>query len=65
MEETSRTNGTSLLTFLASTHFIIHVYTMLFPVLILPIQDELGITLVQASLLASVPSSSWCPVASH
>jgi len=55
MVQSPRTNGRSLLAFLASTHFMIHVYTMLFPVLILPIQEELGITLVQASLLASVP----------
>jgi NNP family nitrate/nitrite transporter-like MFS transporter len=55
MEEATNINGNSLLAFLASTHFMIHVYTMLFPVLILPIQEELGITLVQASLLASVP----------
>lgn len=45
MVQSPRTNGRSLLAFLASTHFMIHVYTMLFPVLILPIQEELGITL--------------------
>ena len=55
MERTTEVNGRSILAFLASTHFMIHVYTMLFPVLILPIQEELGVTLVQASLLASVP----------
>lgn len=41
--------------YLASSHFIIHVYTMLLPVLLLPFQDELGISLVQLSLLASIP----------
>ena len=43
------------LSYLASSHFIIHVYTMLLPVLLLPFQDELGISLVQLSLLASIP----------
>ena len=43
------------LSFLTSTHFIIHVYTMLLPVLLLPLQDELGVGLVQLSLLSSIP----------
>ncbi|HEX9913423.1 MAG TPA: MFS transporter [Candidatus Bathyarchaeia archaeon] len=47
--------GASYLFFLASTHFVIHVYTMLLPVLLLPLQEELGVSLVQLSLLASVP----------
>jgi FSR family fosmidomycin resistance protein-like MFS transporter len=48
-------NNTRYLGFLASSHFIIHVYTMLLPVLLLPFQDELGINLVQLSLLSSIP----------
>ncbi|MFC1802855.1 MFS transporter [Thermoproteota archaeon] len=48
-------NDKAYLGFLASSHFIIHVYTMLLPVLLLPFQDELGISLVQLSLLASIP----------
>jgi len=47
--------GTPYLFFLASTHFVIHVFTMLLPVLLLPFQEELGVSLVQLSLLASVP----------
>jgi FSR family fosmidomycin resistance protein-like MFS transporter len=49
------TKGNGYLAFLVSTHFAIHVYTMLLPVLLLPLQDELGVSLVQISLLASVP----------
>ncbi|MBM3292010.1 MFS transporter [Candidatus Bathyarchaeota archaeon] len=41
--------------YLASTHFTIHVFTMLLPVLLLPFRDELGISLVQLSLLSSIP----------
>lgn len=48
-------NDTLYLGYLASSHFIIHVYTMLLPVLLLPFQDELGISLVQLSLLSSIP----------
>ena len=48
-------NDKLYLGYLASSHFIIHVYTMLLPVLLLPFQDELGISLVQLSLLASIP----------
>jgi predicted MFS family arabinose efflux permease len=47
--------GYAYLAFLVSTHFAIHVYTMLLPVLLLPLQDELGVSLVQISLLASIP----------
>jgi len=47
--------GAHYLFFLASTHFVIHVYTMLLPVLLLPLQEELGVSLVQLSLLASLP----------
>jgi len=43
------------LAFLASTHFMIHVYTQLLPVLLIPLQEELGISLVEVSLLASIP----------
>lgn len=48
-------NDKFYLGYLASSHFIIHVYTMLLPVLLLPFQDELGISLVQLSLLSSIP----------
>ena len=48
-------NDKLYLGYLASSHFIIHVYTMLLPVLLLPFRDELGINLVQLSLLASIP----------
>jgi FSR family fosmidomycin resistance protein-like MFS transporter len=47
--------GNSYLGFLASTHFAIHVFTMVLPVLLLPLQDELGVSLVQISLLVSIP----------
>jgi len=55
MGEVRESKGNGYLAFLASTHFVIHVYTMLLPVLLLPLQDELGVSLVQISLLASVP----------
>jgi FSR family fosmidomycin resistance protein-like MFS transporter len=55
MSEARESKGRVYLGFLASTHFAIHVYTMLLPVLLLPLQDELGVSLVQISLLASIP----------
>jgi len=55
MGEVQESKGNGYLAFLVSTHFAIHVYTMLLPVLLLPLQDELGVSLVQLSLLASVP----------
>lgn len=55
MEEPHKPNGASLLAYLVSTHFVIHVYTQLLPVLLLPLREELGVSLVQISLLASVP----------
>jgi len=55
MGEVRESKGNGYLVFLASTHFAIHVYTMLLPVLLLPLQDELGVSLVQISLLASIP----------
>lgn len=55
MEELQKSNSASLLVYLASTHFIIHVYTQLLPVLLLPLREELGVSLVQVSLLASIP----------
>lgn len=55
MGEVRDSKGNGYLAFLASTHFAIHVYTMLLPVLLLPLQDELGVSLVQISLLASIP----------
>ena len=48
-------NDKLYLGYLASSHFIIHVFTMLLPVLLLPFQEELGISLVQLSLLSSIP----------
>ena len=41
--------------YLAGSHFMIHVYSTLLPVLLLSFQDELGVSLVQLSLLASIP----------
>jgi predicted MFS family arabinose efflux permease len=55
LSEVRDSKGNGYLAFLASTHFAIHVYTMLLPVLLLPLQDELGVSLVQISLLASIP----------
>jgi FSR family fosmidomycin resistance protein-like MFS transporter len=55
MEEPRSKDSVSLLAYLASTHFIIHVYTQLLPVLLLPLMEELGVSLVQVSLLASIP----------
>ena len=55
MTDGTNSQGGGLLAFLASTHFMIHVYTQLLPVLLLPLQEELGISLVQVSLLASIP----------
>ena len=51
----SEDKGKTYLAYLASSHFVIHVYTFLLPVLLLPFQDELGISLVQLSLLSSIP----------
>jgi FSR family fosmidomycin resistance protein-like MFS transporter len=55
MSDAGGSKGNTYLGFLASTHFAIHVFTMLLPVLLLPLQDELGVSLVQISLLASIP----------
>ena len=55
MVESRSKKGYFLLGFLASTHFTIHVFTQLLPVLLLPLRDELGVSLVQISLLASIP----------
>jgi FSR family fosmidomycin resistance protein-like MFS transporter len=43
------------LSYLAGSHIMIHVYSTLLPVLLLPFQDELRVSLVQLSLLASIP----------
>lgn len=43
------------LSYLAGSHIMIHVYSTLLPVLLLPFQDELKVGLVQLSLLASIP----------
>ena len=55
MVESRSNKGYFLLGFLASTHFSIHVFTQILPVLLLPLRDELGVSLVQISLLASIP----------
>jgi FSR family fosmidomycin resistance protein-like MFS transporter len=55
MVESRSNKGYFLLGVLASTHFTIHVFTQLLPVLLLPLRDELGVSLVQLSLLASIP----------
>ncbi len=47
--------GRLYLGYLLSSHFVIHVFTFLLPVLLLPFQEELGISLVQLSLLSSIP----------
>ena len=41
--------------YLISSHFVIHVFTFLLPALLIPFQKELGYSLVQLSLLSSVP----------
>lgn len=51
----SEDKGKLYLGYLLSSHFVIHVFTFLLPVLLLPFQEELGISLVQVSLLSSVP----------
>ncbi len=51
----SEDKGKTYLAYLASSHFVIHVYTFLLPVLLLPFRDELGISLVQLTLLSSIP----------
>ncbi len=51
----SEDKGKLYLGYLASSHFVIHVYTFLLPALLLPFQEELGISLVQLSLLSSIP----------
>jgi len=43
------------LSYLAGSHIMIHVFSTLLPVLLLPFQDELRVSLVQLSLLASIP----------
>jgi MFS family permease len=44
-----------MLILLALTHFIIHTYSQIIPALIPTLKQELGINLVQASLLLSIP----------
>lgn len=47
--------GKLYLGYLLSSHFVIHVFTFLLPALLIPFQEELGYSLVQLSLLSSVP----------
>jgi FSR family fosmidomycin resistance protein-like MFS transporter len=46
----------STVLFLASGHFLIHVYTQVIPALLPTIRTELGISLVEASVLITLPS---------
>lgn len=48
-------NFRKVVIFLASSHFMIHVYTQVIPALIPVLKNDLGITLVQASYLLSIP----------
>jgi predicted MFS family arabinose efflux permease len=45
----------SALVFLATTHFVIHVYHELLPALLPTLRSELGVNLPQISLLVSIP----------
>ncbi|MCW3992545.1 MAG: MFS transporter [Candidatus Bathyarchaeota archaeon] len=53
--ESKRSGFATMLLFLASTHFILHVYTMLLPALLPTLRSELGVSLPQVSLLVSIP----------
>jgi predicted MFS family arabinose efflux permease len=44
-----------MLLFLVVTHFVLHTYTQLIPALLPTLQRELGVSLVQVSLLVSIP----------
>lgn len=55
MAESLRSRYTSLLVFLASTHFMIHVYTHLLPAILPTLRLEMNLSLPQASLLVSIP----------
>jgi MFS family permease len=45
----------TMLLFLVVTHFVLHTYTQLIPALLPTLQRELGVSLVQVSLLVSIP----------
>jgi FSR family fosmidomycin resistance protein-like MFS transporter len=47
--------GISILFFIGSTHFLIHVLSQLLPAVLPVIRSEMGLTLTQASLLISIP----------
>jgi FSR family fosmidomycin resistance protein-like MFS transporter len=51
----SEDKGKLYLGYLASSHFVIHVFTFLLPALLIPFQEELDVSLVQLSLLSSIP----------
>jgi FSR family fosmidomycin resistance protein-like MFS transporter len=55
MEESRKPSYSSILGFLGSTHFLIHVFSQLLPAILPVIRDELSISLMQASLLVSIP----------
>ena len=55
MEESSKTGYMSTVAFLVSTHFMIHVFTDVVPAILPTLRAELGIGLIQSSLLVSVP----------
>ncbi|MCX6656875.1 MAG: MFS transporter, partial [Candidatus Bathyarchaeota archaeon] len=45
----------SILFFVGSTHFLIHVLSQLLPAVLPVIRSEMGLTLTEASLLISIP----------
>ncbi len=50
-----KSSDISILFFIGSTHFLIHVLSQLLPAVLPVIRSELGLTLTQASLLISIP----------
>jgi FSR family fosmidomycin resistance protein-like MFS transporter len=50
-----KSSDVSILFFIGSTHFLIHVLSQLLPAVLPVIRNELGLTLTQASLLISIP----------
>lgn len=53
---TSMSRFRNTVLFLASGHFLIHVYTQVIPAFLPTIRTELGISLVEASVLITLPS---------
>jgi len=50
-----KSSDVSILFFIGSTHFLIHVLSQLLPAVLPVIRSELGLSLTQASLLISIP----------